>query len=292
MLPDHLRTEVGAAHSIILSFSRALVLYYNQIVKLKSVYLPQRSELPELIDPIPFVQPQWTSRLYTVYRDQLQLSIQELNQFKEFFWGYVSLEKPGFLWRAISQFGSASDMAGDWGDADYRLTDYVRSLEALLGEGQDVAHKLALRTSALVGGSAEDKLNTYDFMKAAYNCRSRSVHGEGLPNLRFRRWKGSLRGLGMVEQMDILHWYCRMSLVHTINLISAIYKDENLAAKWKNLSESNKKLWVTELLDYSLLRNDLADSLQSFYDRSVSIDVLWSKYSDIRESAFLHPLMF
>jgi hypothetical protein len=291
LAPIYATITASQTTSKIQSISRALTLFFDQIVKMKSAE-PQKGELPEISEPARPSQPRWTQNLYTRYRNGLVVSVKDLEQFKEFFWDYVSTEKPDFVWRAIGRFGWASDMAGELENLDYRFVDYVRSLEALLGGGPEIAHTLASRTAALIGGSHDDRQNTYDFIKAAYDCRSGSVHGEGLSPLKFRRWKGTLRGLGMLEEIDILHWYCRLSVRRVIDLVSAISKNEMVAAKWRLMSEKNKKHFFLGLLDYSLLRNDLAESIEAFYRRSVNIDTLWTKYEEILEAPFTHPLMF
>ena len=169
-------------------------------------------------------------------------------------------------------------MAGELENLEYRFLDYIRSLEALLGDQNEITHKLASRTSALIGGSSDERLNTYDFIKGAYKCRSQSVHGERLPPLKFRRWNGTIRCLGMMEEIDILHWYCRQSVRRIINVISEISRSATLAAKWKEMSDRQKKDWIIGLLDYSLVSHDLGEASQAFYSKSLDIETLWAKY--------------
>jgi len=277
--------EVSQANSRLLSIPRALVLFLDQIVKMKTVE-PQQGDLSEIGPPAKFSPPRWAQSIFTKYRHQAAMDTEELEAFKEFFWDYISTEKPDFVWRAIGRFGWASDMAGELENIDYRFVDYVRSLEALLGGGPEIAHTLASRTAALLGGSPDDRQDTYDFIKAAYDCRSGSVHGGGLPRLNFPRWKGTLQGLGMIEDIDILHWYCRRSVRRVVDLISAINKNESVAAKWKGINDENKKHRIVGLLDYSLLRSDLADGLQTFYDKSLGIGAIWALYEKTLETPF------
>lgn len=252
---------------------------------------PQAGDLPEISELAKPTQPSWTRSIFTRYRNSLELDERDLERFKEFFGDYVSSEKPAFLWRAISRFGMASDMAGELQNIDYRFVDYIRSLEALLGGETEIAHTLAARTAALVGGPPDERVDSYDFIKAAYRCRSGSVHGDVLSPLAFGRWAGTIRGLGMMEVIDILHWYCRLSVRNVLDLISAINRHGELAAKWKNMNEQNRKRWITQLLDYSSLRSDLADVLESFFYKSHDINLLWSTYDQILKTPFRHPLM-
>jgi hypothetical protein len=278
--------------STLVSVSRALVLFEDHIVKLRPVDSPQRGGFPELSEAASFVQPFWASALFTKYRQNMYLTEEKLTEFKGFLRDYLSLEKPSFVWSAIRGFGIACDMAGELDDLEYRLLDYVRCLEALLGEQGETAHKLALRTSVLVGGTPEERLNTYEFIKAVYDCRSRSAHGEGMPQIKFDRWGGTVRGVGWMEDVDMLHSYCRVCLRRVNDLVLAISKNEELAKKWKEKSDRERKRWVTRLLDYSLLRADLAKMLESFVNRIASIETLWVEYERICESRFSHPLMY
>lgn len=289
LLLPHL--SASAPIATIQSISRALVLFFGYIVKVKTTE-PQPGDFPELTEFANATQPRWTQSLFTKYRNGLLLNGRDLDEFKEFFRDYTTYEKPGFLWRAIGRLGMASDMAGELQNMDYRFVDYIRSLEALLGGGTEIAHTLAARTSALVGGSHNERLDTNDFVKAAYRCRSGSVHGDVLAPLAFRRWAGTIRGLGLMEVIDILHWYCRLSVKRVIDLISAVNKSETLAPKWKSMSDQDQKHWVTELLDYSLLRSDLAEVLQSFFAKTQNIDTLWAKYEQILGTPYTHPLMY
>jgi hypothetical protein len=284
-LPTFLTKEVQEANSRLLSLPRALILFLDKIVKMKTVE-PQQGDISEIGPPAKFLPPRWAQSLYTKYRDPAVMGIKELETFKKFFWDYATLEKPGFVLRAIGRFGWASDMAGELENIDYRFVDYVRSLEALLGSGTEIAHRLASRTAALLGGSPADRQDTYDFIKASYRCRSGSVHGEGLPQLEFGRWLGTKLGLGMMENVDLLHWYCRRSVRRVVDLISAINKNEIVAAKWKGIEDKEKKAWITRLLDYSLLRCDISDALQKFYEDSADIEPLWTLYEKIMETPF------
>jgi hypothetical protein len=284
----------NSAVSKIYSISRRLILFFDGIVKVKTME-PQLGDLPEIIEPASFSQPRWAQKLHTKYHNPLVVGVEELEKFKHSFWDYESSEKPNFLQRAIYRFRVASDMAGEWVNVDYRLVDYIRSLEALLGGGAEIAHTLALRTAALLGGSPAERHDTYDFIRAAYNCRNKSVHGDSIPHLKFGRWTGvTLRGLRLFEEIDILHWYCRRSLQRVVELVSEINKKEGVANKWKQMSaavwrdmkrEEREKRSIVAMLDCSLLRKDFAETLEAFYNRSLDADTLCTEYGRCLQSS-------
>jgi hypothetical protein len=59
-----------------------------------------------------------------------------------------------------------------------------------------------------------------------------------------------------------------------VELFSAIRKNTEVTAKWNALKREGKDRWVRELLDYCLVRNDLVDVLEKFFDMAA----LWAEY--------------
>lgn len=65
-----------------------------------------------------------------------------------------------------------------------RLIDYTIALEALLlrrGEQQELAYRLALRGSALLGKNPEARFEIFSRLRTAYSIRSDVVHGSSPP---------------------------------------------------------------------------------------------------------------
>jgi hypothetical protein len=65
-----------------------------------------------------------------------------------------------------------------------KLIDYTIAMEALLlrsGERGDLAYRLALRGSTLLGGGPGRRVENHDLLKAAYDRRSEIAHGGNVP---------------------------------------------------------------------------------------------------------------
>ena len=275
--------EVTEANFTLHYISRALLLFFDGITKLKRAS-PELGDLPKLEQTrLSYsAQPSWSTGLFSNYRSMVTVTAKDLERFKEFFWSYNTLRNdPEFLANAIGRFGQASKMAGEVVNLELRFLDYMRSLEALLGGVPEITRKLALRTAALVGGSSDSRQDTYDFIIGAYRARSDSVHGGSLGSVKVRGeyvYKTSPSGLGILEEVELLHWYSRLSIRRIVDLVLAVIAKEPMASKWKQMGESSKKDWVVGLLDYCVIRDDLAKSLEGFYDGTVDIAQLCEKY--------------
>jgi len=277
--------EVAQAVSTLHSISRATILFLDQITKFKRA-APERGDLPVLTEPRPnFSQPEWATHLFSKYKLMAEFGENEFEEFKKFFWSYNAMVKPNFLSSAVGRFGQASDMAGDLVNLENRFIHYMRSLEALLGGRPEITRTLALRTAALVGGPPDNKMDTYDFIRGAYAVRSESVHGGGLPCIKVRG-KYVNTGYGPMEDVDMLHWYCRVSIRRVVDLILGITNKEPTASNWKGMSDDDKKRWVVGLLDCSLVRDDLANALEAFYNGKLDVTALWDNYESSRRLPF------
>lgn len=82
-------------------------------------------------------------------------------------------KRSGFLHNVISRFG----MAHMHRMHANRIVDYVIALEALLTDSPgESTLKLAHRTAAICADTDSDRVNTWEFIKRAYNFRSGIVH--------------------------------------------------------------------------------------------------------------------
>jgi hypothetical protein len=240
------------------------------------------------------------------YGEPLHLGVDELNGFKIYLAKYESFNpRPEFLSSSIDRFTSASSMMGDWETLDSQILDYVISMEALLADGEEIAQKLATRMAILLGGTSDQRLDTYDFVKYAYKWRSRVVHGERSNRYRImqtvlregRTWPMSaITGLPW-EVIGMLHWYSRLALKRIFDLTLAIRNNEQILQEWKSMtttttakksslhktvSSKGTGRWMREkiidLLDYSLVRSDLDNALQQYYAGSRSLEDLTAEY--------------
>jgi hypothetical protein len=262
--------------------ARALLLYTDRLVKLRLSSRPEKGELPVVKDPAPFRSPDWARRLHTrSYTQAAILGTDELEDFKKFFWDFQALIEPGPFRMATRYFTRASNMAGlEWEEIDYRnldsrFMDYITCLEALVGDRDEITQKLALRTAVLIGGSPDDRQDTFDFIRAAYGVRSKGVHGSGVSDVLIRNARASPM-LGVIQDVNVLHWYCRLALRRLVDLLSAIQKDKIVASKLP--SRRKRDSWTRELLDYCLVRSDLAVTLERFFDHSCGIGEVWTEY--------------
>ena len=266
--------------------ARALLLYTDRLVKLRLSDRPEKGELPVIVNPASFQSPGWAQRLHTPsYREPAILEGGDLGDFKKFFWDFQALMEPGPFRMATRYFTRASNMAGlEWEEIDYRnldsrFMDYITCLEALVGERDEITQKLALRTAVLVGGATDDRQDTFDFIRTAYSVRSRGIHGSGVSDVLIRNARASPM-LGIVQDVNVLHWYCRLALRRLVDLHSAIKQDKAVASKLP--SRKRRDSWIRELLDYCLVRSELAVTLERFFEHSCGIVEVWTEYAKTR----------
>ena len=283
---------LGDASWTIRLVQRGLLLYLEQIVKLTLPITPEKGDFPTIGLPAKVSTPHWVNSIHLQFssnwRRPRAMSLHDLTGFKTFFWDFEGLMQPGQLRQATRYFARASDLAGvestnlDFRNLDSRFLDYITSLESVLGEVDEARQKLALRTAILAGGSPEERQDTFDFIKSAYKVRSEGVHGgTGMKDVMIRERRAS-PNLGILEDVDLLHYFCRLCLRRLVDLFSAIGKNPNATGKWNKLKRNEKDRWIRELLDYSLIRSDLADALEKFFNHELNIEALWAEYEKTR----------
>ena len=127
-------------------------------------------------------------------------------------------KKRQFVSNAIGRFG----MAYVHRSPANKIVDYVISLEALLtSSAGDTALKLAHRTAALYADTDTERVETWEFMKQAYNFRSGIVHGSKKRTVTMR---SSTLSIEDVEQR--LHRIAKKSIPRMIGLLGS-YKNQN-----------------------------------------------------------------
>lgn len=278
-----LQKEVQTAGNRLRTIATVLLICFDGIFKLR-VFPPHVGDLVDDggVTNYGGGEVSWKHGLFmSKYgQDGVQLGEKELQEFKVFLQKFESLEKPNFVYNGLRRFVSASEMAGELQELDYRFVDYIRSLEAFLGESDEAAQKLSLRTAMLLGGTPAERQDAYDFIKGAYNWRSGTVHG-GSP----RHWKGRLKWIQEIEAVDMLHWYCRWTAKRIIDLLLEIDKNAETADKWRAKGDE-KKAWIAGMLDTCLVRKDLDKALNAFYAGSADVGSLYSQYEATLKAPF------
>ena len=93
----------------------------------------------------------------------------------------------------------------------FKLINYCIALECLFtSDNSEVNHKVAERTSLLVGTNKEDRIKIYDLVKKAYGIRSKLSHGQPIK-------ENVDRLLTVTKQMDeLLRIILRVLSVHEV----------------------------------------------------------------------------
>ena len=116
---------------------------------------------------------------YALYRrQQYPIGAEFLCEFTEFFnryWDVFQKKSPSHLITALMRFSSSYEKSS----LPDRLIDLVIALEALFGDGESgsIAYKVATRCAFWLHPPGKERLDTFKFIKKAYDMRSRSVHG-------------------------------------------------------------------------------------------------------------------
>ena len=79
--------------------------------------------------------------------------------------------------RALMYFSSIYDRAPHAPD---RFVDSISALEAVLGSDTESTFKLAFRLASLLGTNDAERSTLFNFFRAAYDARSKVVHGDEL----------------------------------------------------------------------------------------------------------------
>jgi hypothetical protein len=229
-----------------------LLLWFPLILKM--TFSARSGDLPVIAPESAFNKSEasaWTLFLPRLYMFKRYVRFDELEKFREWWIGLDALRKPEFLTIAMNKFATAVGMFGEF-KGGYQFVEYVSCLEALLGEVDEAAHKLSLRTAVLLGGTDDDRQNTYDFMRVAYRIRSKFVHGHPVKRMEVRHVL-----LEEIEAVGRLHAYTRRCLFRVITLLDGIsgLTDGKIKASWFRKDDAKKRL--TDLLDYCLVRDDL-----------------------------------
>jgi hypothetical protein len=106
-----------------------------------------------------------------------------------------------------------------------KISSYISSVEALISSSREsLSMQVSERVPKIIGGSAEEKIINHDKLKAAYNIRSKFVHGDRISdNLAAQIENGS-------ADLDDL---VRKLLVKVINEYDEIAEyNENALTKW------------------------------------------------------------
>lgn len=77
---------------------------------------------------------------------------------------------------ALTSYESAYDRLIH--QAGSRVIDSVTALEAMVGEGSEIAFKLAYRVSSILASSDDERVELFRALKRFYTTRSRLVHGD------------------------------------------------------------------------------------------------------------------
>jgi hypothetical protein len=212
----------------------------------------------------------------------------EFQQFREFWLRYDALKRPYFLGASTARFDMATDMAGLPDKQLYRFVDYVTSMEALLLEGEtELSFRLAIRMAVLLGGKPGHHQNVYEFMREVYKFRSALVHGSEPPPVEVKRGQNEVR-IDLEEALGRLHSYSRRSIRDMIDLIDLLSREHPL---FQSLNDNNKKKTILDLLDLSLVRNDLRELLNVFLERSQKGKELLDLYERARKTEFYATLL-
>lgn len=238
----------------------ALSLYFARIFKVrewistpgKFIKLGSNPEWTKYIPPI------WTHDLPDLEKFDRPITYDQLEKFRQWWQKFESLDpKPTFLLRALDRFGFATSMYGELKDV-HQFVDYVSALEALLGESSEAQFKLSLRMAALLGGSDDGHQNVVDFMKEAYDIRSRLVHGGSSHKTVVRKTQ-----INSIETLGRLHEYSRRCIWRVITLLVLLKEAPESKTKkfWLQLNSDNLRKRISMLLDYCLIRDDMRENL-------------------------------
>jgi hypothetical protein len=277
------REKIQSVHlCLLLSFER-LVKTIGEHVKLGP--LPQIGHSSDYAD---YCDPYWSSLVCLLHRFRLDLPNNEFQSFRKYWLRFDAIKKPYFLDVSTARFVMAVDMAGLPGKQLYRFVDYVTSMEALLLEGgAELSFRMANRMAALLVGTPEDHQNVWEFMREAYDFRSALVHGSEPPPIEIQRAEKKVQ-ISLEEALGRLHSYSRRSIRLMIDLIDLMSREHPLFPK---LNDNNKKKLILDLLDLSLLRDDLRECLGVFLETSQKGGELLACFEKARMAVFHASLL-
>jgi len=192
----------------------------------------------------------WMS-LYETTTGVYRLSADEGKEFREF-WHYFSGVKDfPFMRTAIERFSNVY-RKGFQGDL---LIDYMIALEALFSDNSEgIGYKLGCRVPVLACEKIEERKRTREYVRTAYQIRSKLVHGSQEPYEKIvpKEMKKLARKVGRDEINFDTHFLIRMrEIVQTVIYRYVI-----------RLSEGRTRIAILENLDNSLMGEDSKTSFQ------------------------------
>jgi hypothetical protein len=163
------------------------------------------------------------------------------DKFAKFAAIFTQLPKPEYFQMAIDHFAYATDLVAETNQWPHRLIQYVTSMEALLTQNeQGISYKLPMRMVSLLGGS-KNRYFIFQFMREAYDIRSKLVHG--VPSRKLSKvlpMRIDKKTFTVGQVVEMLHSLCQQSLRSVFG---------HLCSK----SIDKKKCSLTELLDRRLI---------------------------------------
>lgn len=252
--PEH-SPEYEKATQRIQSVFVALLLFRDRLAKRDNYIVETRSDPPKLDSGCKYaspVAPCWRQFVSPHHRFWYDLRPDDLREFKAF-WMKFQRAKEWTPQISIYRFADATCMAGEENKRVYRFVDYVTSMESLLLNDQgEFSYKLSMRAAAILGRSPRERHDVYEFMRKAYDVRSKLVHGQRAKPIEVRGTE-----IDFDEALGRLHSYAHESLRRAFRILETAPVGVN------------RKRWLMDLLDMSLIRSDISDSLHAYLDHQV-----------------------
>jgi len=202
----------------------------NYVLNEMRSYLQERIEILNLFTKDLIQVPYVTCKLPLFYPVESSASVEVINarsgvpmlgtltkedcaRFIDFYNLLAKIQDSGRVMFAIKRYGygRAARIIED------KAVDFVMALEALLtNSDKEIADKLSLRTAVLNRKEPSESLKIRNFMKKAYNVRSKIVHGD----------HGNLaKAINSIEDLnrqwpEQLEEITRDSIVHVVNLLT------------------------------------------------------------------------
>jgi hypothetical protein len=250
----------------------ALLLFRDRLAKRDNYIVETLSDPPRLDAsckyPSPFA-PSWRRLVSAHHRFWYDLRPDDLREFKAF-WMKFQKAKDWIPQISMHRFADATRMAGEEDKRVYRFVDYVTSMESLLLDGQgEFCYKLSMRAAAILGRSPRERQDVYEFMSKAYDVRSKLVHGEKAKLVKVRGTQ-----INFDETLGRLHSYTHQSLRRAFEILEIAPIGVN------------RKRWLVDLLDLSLISGDIAGILHAYLDHRIQGRKLTESYDKARKSQF------
>jgi hypothetical protein len=264
--------EYEKATQTIQSVFVALLLFRDRLAKRDNYVVETRSDPPRLDASCKYSRPfapSWRRLVSAHHRFWYDLRPDDLSEFKAF-WTKFQKAKDWIPQISLHRFADATGMAGEENKRVYRFVDYVTSMESLLLEGQgEFSYKLSMRTAAILGTSPQERQDVYEFMSEAYDFRSKLVHGEMAKPIKVRATQ-----INLDETLGRLHSYTYRSLRRAFEILEFAPIGVN------------RKRWLVDLLDLSLVNGDIARILYAYLNHRIEGRKLIEIYDRARKLQF------